>query len=263
MKYFIFSDVHGYYSMLKEELLKYGYDENNEEHMLISLGDNFDRGPENFKMYEFLKEMKEKKKIILVKGNHEDLFLDMLYKGYATHIDERNGTYKTLIEFISKYFDGDSYDMFYYNAKDVYYKLRDEGILDFFYDMKDYYETKKYIFTHAFIPIDENEFKYKKDWRDSTKDEFKSSRWKNGIQMSIDFGFNEPGKKIVIGHYHTSYGHVRKDFPNKSVFAQRDLEFSNDANFGIYEDDFIIAIDACTNFSIKMNILVVEDEELC
>ena len=128
MKYFIFSDVHGYYSMLKEELLKYGYDENNEEHMLISLGDNFDRGPENFKMYDFLKEMKEKKKIIIVKGNHEDLFLDMLYKGYSTHIDERNGTYKTLIEFISKYFDGDPYDMFYYNAKDVYYKLRDEGI---------------------------------------------------------------------------------------------------------------------------------------
>ena len=262
MKYFVFADVHGYYSILMEELNKLGFDENNENHMLISLGDNFDRGPENYKMYEFLKNMKEKNKIILVKGNHEDLFLEMLYRGMALRHDMSNGTYKTLLEFIKQYFYENHEDMFYFKAKDVYYKLRDEGILDFFYDMKDYYETKNYVFTHGFIPIDEVEYQYKKDWRNSTKEEFASSRWKNGIQMSIDYDFKEEGKKIVIGHYHTSYGHVKRKYPNLTSFSARNYEFSEDANFGIYEDDNIIAIDACTHHSKKINVLVLEDETL-
>ena len=83
MKYFVFGDVHGYYSLLMEELKKNGYDEENENHMLISLGDNFDRGPENYKMYEFLKKMKQKNKIILVKGNH-DSNSDGVYSGSSS-----------------------------------------------------------------------------------------------------------------------------------------------------------------------------------
>ena len=230
--------------------------------MLISLGDNFDRGCENYLMYLFLKEMKQKNKIILVKGNHEDLFLKMMYRGIATYVDERNGTYGTLIEFISKYFPLEEDDFFYYNAKEVYEKFRDEEILDFFYDMKDFYETKNYIFTHGFIPFNELDYTYKEDWRNSTKDEFASSRWKNGIQMSIDYNIGEKNKKIVIGHYHTSYGHVRKEYPSLDSFQLREVEFSKNANFGIYEDENIIALDACTHFSKKVNVLVVEDEDL-
>ena len=59
MKYFVFADVLGFYSILKNELDNAGFDVNNEDHMLISIGDNFDRGPENYEMFLFLKEMKE------------------------------------------------------------------------------------------------------------------------------------------------------------------------------------------------------------
>ena len=55
MKYFVFTDIHGFYSILKKELIKQGFDENNENHMLISLGDNFDRGNENYEMYDKIK----------------------------------------------------------------------------------------------------------------------------------------------------------------------------------------------------------------
>lgn len=262
MKYFIFGDVHGYYSMLRKELIKKGFDENNPDHMLISLGDNFDRGPENIKMYEFLKTMKEKNKIILVKGNHEDLFLKMLYRGYVARNDHTNGTYGTLQDFIKIYFQDASDDMFYYNAKEVFFALRDEGIIDFFYDMKDFFETKNYIFTHGFIPIDEIYATYKENWRNSSSDEFAASRWTNGIQMSIDYNIGEKGKKIVIGHYHTSYGHARKEYPTLDSFALREVEFAKNANFGVYEDDNIIAIDACTHYSKKINVLILEDETL-
>ncbi|MBR6657532.1 MAG: metallophosphoesterase [Oscillospiraceae bacterium] len=43
-KFFVFSDVHGFYSMFMEALDNAGYDKNNPEHWLISCGDNFDRG---------------------------------------------------------------------------------------------------------------------------------------------------------------------------------------------------------------------------
>ena len=45
MRYFIISDIHGYYSVLKQELEKQGFDKDRDT--LISLGDNFDRGDEN------------------------------------------------------------------------------------------------------------------------------------------------------------------------------------------------------------------------
>ncbi len=259
MKYFVFADVHGYYSLLMEELKNEQFDINNPEHMLISLGDNFDRGPENFKMYEFLKEMKELNKIILIKGNHEDLFLKMLYDRKATFTDMINGTYQTLIEFISHYFDGNFEDMFYYYPSDVYKKLRDEGIIDFIYDMEDYYETNNYIFTHGFIPVNNEDMTYKKNWRDSSKKEFELSRWLNGIDMSLNYHIGEPNKKIVIGHFHTSFGHVRREVLNKTPQEYHSLEFKEDAKFDIYEDDNIYALDACTHYTKKINLLVLED----
>ena len=45
MRYFITSDIHGYYSVLIKELNKQGFDKNKDT--LITLGDNFDRGSEN------------------------------------------------------------------------------------------------------------------------------------------------------------------------------------------------------------------------
>ena len=259
MKYFVFADVHGYYSLLMEELKNKQFDINNPEHMLISLGDNFDRGLENFKMYEFLKEMKNLNKIILIKGNHEDLFLQMLYNRKATFTDMTNGTYQTLIEFISHYFNENFEDMFYYYPSDVYKKLRDEGIIDFIYDMEDYYETNNYIFTHGFIPINNQDMTYKEDWRNSSKKEFESSRWLNGIDMSLSYHIGEPNKKIVIGHFHTSFGHVRKEFLNKTNKEYRTLEFKENANFDIYKDENIYALDACTHYTKKINLLVLED----
>ena len=38
-------------------------------------------------------------------------------------------------------------------------------------------------------------------------------------------------------------------------------EFAKNANFGVYEDDNIIAIDACTHYSKQMNVIVIEDEK--
>ncbi|MFI3251938.1 MAG: metallophosphoesterase, partial [bacterium] len=61
-KYFVFSDVHGHYDELMRDLRLAGFDEKNEEHIIVSCGDNFDRGPKSFEMFVFLNEFPEHRK---------------------------------------------------------------------------------------------------------------------------------------------------------------------------------------------------------
>ena len=262
MKYFVFSDVHGFYDLLIGKLNSEGFDINNPNHMLISLGDNFDRGPQNYLVYSFLKQMKDKNKIILLRGNHEDLLLNMINTNTANYYDITNGTYQTINEFSIRYFGKFGDDLFFNGFELLYQELKNDGVLDLIYDMKDYYETDNYVFTHGFIPVlkdDEYNPIYDEDWRKSDRKKFKEARWTNGISMSINYNIGVPNKKIVIGHWHTSYGHVRKNNNKENLKSYKELEFSSDANFNIYTDKNIIAIDACTAHTNKINVLVVED----
>lgn len=264
MKYFVFADCHGYYSLLQAALKKCGFDENNPEHMLISLGDNFDRGCENYQMFKFLKEMKDKNKIILIKGNHEDLLLGMLYRRKPIYIDLTNGTYQTVNEMIKAYLGNNAEDLFYNDPYTTYLTLVDEGFVDFVYDMVDYYETSNYIFTHGFIPVkyDDEEAKYVYDeaWRKATDKEFASSRWYNGIMMRLKEDIKEKDKTIVVGHFHASYGNVRVKFKDKTAAEYKKLEFSNNDYFYPFVTDGLIALDACTHLTKMVNVLVIEDD---
>lgn len=247
MKYFVFSDVHGCYNRLCEELEKKGFDENNQDHMLISLGDNFDRGKENYQMFLFLKRMKEKQKIVLIRGNHEDIFMRMMISGKTTTTDYSNGTYNTIEEFAMTYFGKRGYGMFKRDFASLYYKFKGEGIFDLIDDMLDFYETKDYVFTHGFIPIDNSDgYKYNPSWRTVDRDVFYTARWINGIEMSIIKNIGEPNKKIVIGH--------------KCIKRARILKGEDESDLSIYEDNNIIALDAHTALTNHLNIFVFEEE---
>lgn len=246
MKYFVFSDVHGCYTKLREELKTAGFDENNPNHLLISLGDNFDRGKENYQMFLFLKNMKEKNKIILVRGNHEDIFMRMMNSGKTNITDYINGTYNTIEEIAMVYFEEFGYGMFMDNFTELYYKFKDEGILDFMDEMLDYYETKNYVFVHGFIPINDSDgCLYDPNWRSSDRATFYRARWLNGIDLSIRAKIKEPNKKIVIGHI--------------DVRQARALKGENKNDLSIYEDENIIALDAHTAITGKLNIFVFEE----
>ena len=78
--------------------------------------------------------------------------------------------------------------------------------------------------------------------------------------MSIKYKIGEPNKKIVVGHFHASYGNVRKDLPSDlpdSILKK--YEFSNLEYFKPYIDERIIAIDACTVLTKRVNVYVIED----
>ena len=101
MRYFIISDIHGYYSVLKEELDKQGF--NKDKDTLISLGDNFDRGDENWEMYRFLSALPN---VILLRGNHEDCLIDLIDRGYPQSHDFQNKTIDTFTQ-ISEHYSTD------------------------------------------------------------------------------------------------------------------------------------------------------------
>lgn len=96
MKYFVVSDVHSFYTEMMTSLSANGFDVDNPDHKVIICGDAFDRGDETIKMFEWLKKMKLKDKLIYVRGNHEDLLEDAFKRNRITNIDVSNGTYLTI-----------------------------------------------------------------------------------------------------------------------------------------------------------------------
>ena len=78
MKYYITADIHGFYTEFHKALDEAGYFTDLEPHKLIILGDIFDRGQEAVKMQEFILQLMEQDAVILVRGNHEDLYEELI-----------------------------------------------------------------------------------------------------------------------------------------------------------------------------------------
>lgn len=267
MKYFVVSDIHSFYTEMRTSLSAEGFDVTNPDHKVIICGDVFDQGDETIKIFKWLKEMKLKNKLIYVRGNHEDLLENVFKRNRITNIDVSNGTYLTIKDLAQEQ-RGQVIDDFdaMSNINTLLSDAYKTGIVQFLDDTcVDYYETKNYIFVHGFIPTKYDDLTKTStiipSWRkNATQRDWASSRWTNGLSMSIDRGLREPDKTIVVGHYHTSYGHVR-DFYGKdcSKIFLRNLEFEPNADFSIWKGNGIIALDGCVAWTHKVNCLVVEE----
>ena len=102
-KIFAVSDIHNEYDALINALNEAGFDENNPDHLLVSIGDAFDRGPSAIAVYEYLKRLSDKGSAIVLKGNHTGFFINYLN---GTSFDPfnylHNGTDETLADFIGR-----------------------------------------------------------------------------------------------------------------------------------------------------------------
>lgn len=131
MKYFIVSDTHSFYFELMASLKTAGFDKKNKTHTLVVLGDLFDRGPDTLKLYKFLMSI-PKKRCILVRGNHELLYKDLLKKDYPESHDFSNGTVNTFCQIArTKIYDFDCTDSYferssYYHYFNVYRGIEDD-----------------------------------------------------------------------------------------------------------------------------------------
>lgn len=78
MKYYVTADIHSFFTPFKAALTEAGFFEDKEQHKLIVCGDLFDRGKEPFELQDVILDLMEKEQVILIKGNHEDMVLDLI-----------------------------------------------------------------------------------------------------------------------------------------------------------------------------------------
>ncbi len=257
MKYYVTADVHGYFSELKAALTEQGFFEDQEPHKLVICGDLYDRGTEALQLQKFILDLLEKDQVILIRGNHEDLALNLLHNwhrhGYLQSHHHTNGTINTLCQLT-----GIQGRKLYTNAEKVGQTfLQDPYIQKLIPAMVNYYETNHYVFVHGWIPCTpvsianhQKEYVPIADWRNADKAMWDKARWINGMEAAHG-GITEPGKTIVCGHWHCSFGHSR--------YENDGGEFNNHPNFAPYYGEGIIALDACTPISKKVNCIVIED----
>lgn len=102
MKYYVTADVHGYFTELKTALAEQGFFEDTEPHKLVICGDLYDRGTEALRLQKFLLDLLSRDQVILIRGNHEDLALDLLHnwsrKSYLQRHHNLNGTVDTVCQ---------------------------------------------------------------------------------------------------------------------------------------------------------------------
>lgn len=257
MKYYVVADVHGFFSEMKNALEEKGYFDDGQPHKLIICGDLLDRGNEAQKIQDFVCGLPEDE-VILIRGNHEDLLDSMLggwlRQSYYQEHHRHNGTTDSVLQ-LSKHSNEDLDICPYEVYRDF---VATPFVKEIMPRMIDYYETKKHIFVHGWIPYtatgDGNrKYRFNPDWREADIGEWQKARWYNGMDAA-NRGVIENGKTIVCGHWHCSYGHSRYENDGE--------EFGETANFNPYVAEGIVAIDACTAYSRKVNCLVVEDEPL-
>lgn len=255
MRYYVIADPHGFYTETRKALEEAGFFADTRPHKLIICGDLLDRGGEPQEMVNFVMDLMDKNQVILIKGNHEDLFQDLVLKddGRALHHHRHNGTWATAVQLTG---------MELRAARRFHSQLAERGRKTDFYRYvmpmaKDYYETEHYIFVHGWVPCNGDEFTgYTSfDWREIS-DPFakiqmwESARWINGMRAAHD-GVKESGKTVVCGHHHTSFGHANYEYDGP--------EFGERSIFTPYYGDGIIALDACTAYSGFVNCIVLED----
>lgn len=245
-KFFVISDVHSYYDEMRKALDEVGFDPNNEEHWLLSLGDELDRGPKSREVVDYLLSLD---RAIFVKGNHTTLLNECCQRGYPESFDWHNGTAQTVIDLApnAKNF----YDACYV-AMNVVEPLEKK--------MVNYFETANYIFVHSWIALKCNDnlppyytrnrkFEFDPDWRYAHNSAWETATWGNPYELA-EKGLL-PDKTLIFGHFHTSW--PRHKYEGKP-------EFGEGADFSIYYGDGYIALDGCCAYSGKLNCLVIEDD---
>lgn len=96
MKYFVSSDIHGFFDEWQNALKEKGLDFNNPEHKIILCDDLFDRGSQIKEIIDFV--LKYKVKVILIRGNHEDLMKQMIERKSSDYGDLCNSTAQTIVD---------------------------------------------------------------------------------------------------------------------------------------------------------------------
>lgn len=136
MKTFAVGDIHGCakeLSALIEEMKP------SSEDTVVFLGDYIDRGPDSKGVVEQILQLKNRCRVVCLKGNHEAMFLDFLEspESSGAGLFILNGGTATLASYAGP---GGSFEL-------------PQDHLEFFYSLQTTYEDANFFFVHAGVPV--------------------------------------------------------------------------------------------------------------
>ena len=249
MKYFVISDLHSFATEVKAVLRRAGFNKKNKDHTLIVCGDVFDRGDESLELYKYLKSI-PKKRCILVKGNHETLYFELLKKDWPHYYDATNGTLKTFFHISEKPYTNYFLENEWLNIRDC---VANHEVTKWLKSDQwvDYFELDRFIFVHSFIPATWA-------WRkNASAADWENARWGNPWKQYKAGLFDlekEDGKTLVVGHWHVW------------DFHQNLGEDRNSTSRDIYYSNHLIALDGGVisngwELTSHPNVLVIDDSD--
>ena len=257
-KIFFCSDIHGYYDIMIRDLKESGYDENNPNHLLVVLGDVFDRGDQAIEVYEYLKRLTDEGKAIVTSGNHHKFLIDFLEGSYNPFNYLNNGLANTIGDFWHRSFPFESWCMidkectptydYYAEWVDICRKDINKEypeLLPWLKSLPRYFESENIIGVHASLDLSV------KDWRKPHCIRYSLVDWE---ALEFDDGSfitktNTTGKTIIAGHFDT--GQLREMW-------LLDTKDKNDHSI-LKTNDNKYFIDGCVALTKKLNVLVLED----
>lgn len=294
MKYFVVSDIHSFYTELNTSLKKCGFDKRNPDHTLIVCGDVFDRGGETIEVYKFLKSI-PKKRCILIKGNHEQLYFELLNKVYPQDYDFSNGTVRTFCQIagyelndedISKSAPHDlalperhfHFIAHHYESstslgdlwKKIQTAVKKSEITKWLQSTQwiNYYELDKYIFVHSFIPLIWQEerglteqyciyYGWTKFFTEHPNWRKASNKEWSNATWGCAYTFFDAGlfNQELEKNKVLVCGHYKCSAFNKH-YLNRDVH-------DLYYGKNLIAIDATTALSRQVNVFIIDEDGKC
>lgn len=296
-KYFIASDIHSFYRPFKQALTEAGWNKNSKSHRLVILGDIFDRGRDTVKVYDFIRSVPKERRI-LVKGNHEELFLSLLDKRIPEEHDYSNGTVDSFLQIAKREREYLNRPLLIYDFlnTDVQWlsgekrnerfrfasKLADAELAKRFEAVKkeviasgipawlksdewvDYFELGDCVMVHSFIPLKDC-CEYFPNWRtDASELEWSYARWGCPYRLFDSGLFKEPGKTLVCGHWHAiDFRRHYKELNGRYDIEELAFYPESLPLFGTFkhtneQGQSIIKLDACKVISDCVNVFVLE-----
>ena len=212
-RYYVFSDVHGEFDALQSNLIEMGFNIDDKNDILFSLGDLFDKGPASDTVLAFAMDMWEQGRFIGIRGNHDDMLLDYV-RGTGGSTVRFNLIYNGLTETITQLSGVHVSPMWLFEqGKEISQKIVEKypRIEEFLLDLKPMYEFGDFVFLHAGYDTDNG-----KEWF--------VYNWSNTPAFIANF--DTGNKKYVFGHWHASKLYKQMlniDAPDDKIFIHNNF----------------------------------------
>lgn len=243
MKYFACSDIHGDWTALQNAIAEFGYDENNPNHTLIVCGDCFGRASvaedDCEAIYRYLISDCHANKPIVLRGNHEDILSNIFRRNKLTYADYYNGEHKTIASLGHVDLATAAYTPL--GLEEV--RKHNPQFVLWLNTLPFYFETEKYIFTHAWLPKGA-------DWRNADKETWVDATWSDLGELVYLAEVDEkyPEKTLVFGHFGTY------------IFRGGLYNRWEDCKLWRSPSGHFIGLDNTTVINHRIDMLVIEDK---